>query len=319
MVVSEQDAHAPPPRFRRARRARRRSSPLPVATGPRNALRSPSPAPASSAARTWASCSQRVLRVEASAVVGHVDAELLSLDAQRDERISCAGMLAHVAERLLDDSHELELGRGREPERLRLRGRLEPERRSLYQPELAEVGAQVCHQPVPRGRPQADDRLPHVVVDVPRRLLHGGERLAGGLDPPGVEQLPDRERLRVDVAEDLSEPVVQLTADALPLLEHGGVEHTLVQAGVLDRDRHLLADPLEQPKLSPRRQAPSARGLPRRERRPSARPAGGVWHRGSRSRAPGPPAIRSARRRRGRGRRPARPSGRRAAAGPRRA
>ena len=73
-------------------------------------------------------------------------------------------------------------------------------------------------------------------------LVELGSRLAA---PAGLEELPDRLRLRVDVPEHLGEAVVELPCDSLPLLEHGAVENLGMEAHILDCERDPLADALE--------------------------------------------------------------------------
>ncbi len=89
---------------------------------------------------------------------------------------------------------------------------------------------------------QAEDRLAHVDVDRPRGRAELGHLRARLVDAAAREVLVDRERLRVDVAEHLRDPVVQLAGDALAFLDNRQLAEPSFETVVFERDGRLVGE-----------------------------------------------------------------------------
>src|SRR3990172_6465004 len=190
-------------------------------------------------------------RFEALPVVRGLDHQDAFVERETDRGVSRSRVLTNIRQGFLHDPHELDLDCGLQLERLDVVVGVEAHAHPGHRGVLLEVAAQCGHESLPRQRhAQAEDGLADVAVHVARCTLHRIELAFGCLAPSSREQPLDSERLRVDVAEHLSQSVVQLAGYSDPFLEHGPVEYSLVQPRVRDRERDPLTDAREQPELA---------------------------------------------------------------------
>jgi hypothetical protein len=153
-------------------------------------------------------------------------------------------VLADVRERLRHDSKRLRLHVGVEPGGLDFRRGLDADGELRGLGDARRVGPNRRDQA--RRRPdraaQAQDRLPDVHVDRPRRGRELAKLGARVVDPAGGKEAVDRLRFRVHVPEHLGESVMELARDPFALADDGQLAQARLQPRVLQGDRGLVCE-----------------------------------------------------------------------------
>src|ERR687886_2175374 len=185
----------------------------------------------------------RALRVEPGAVVLDGDDEPAALAARRDAHVLRRGMLERVADRLLRDPEDLPLELGVNLDAVERKLDVD----AVHPPQDVDVLLERDGEPVGDdvARPELEDQRAHLVHRGADELAHLDELLLRALGL-GVDEERGRVGGERDAEERLVDGVVELAREPVPLFDDGELAAPLVQARVLDRDRRVPGERLDQ-------------------------------------------------------------------------
>ena len=174
--------------------------------------------------------------VEPAAVVPHRDGQATIVADHVDPGARGPGVTGDVAQRLVDDAQEVARDRLR-----RLRRTLADRQLDVHDRVVAELFDECSETSEQRGPAQELRAQPKdEVADVADRQVEGVDGPLDALDDlVGVlgDELRHVLERQPDGVDALDDPVVEVLADALALVDDGEPVDLLVQPGVLDRDR----------------------------------------------------------------------------------
>src|ERR671928_654370 len=185
----------------------------------------------------------RAVRVEARAVVLDGDDEPAAVAARLDAHVLRRRVLERVADRLLRYPEDLPLELRRDFDAVERELDVDP----VHAPQDVDVLLERDREPVRADVPGAklEDQRAHLVHRGADELAHLGGLLLRALGL-GVDEERGRVGGERDAEERLVHGVVELAREPVPLLDDGELAAPLVEARVLDRNRRVPGERLDQ-------------------------------------------------------------------------